>query len=98
MFTPDTVIDSIQSTKKQMVKAFVSNPTVAAALNQFVDAQTEYTKTIFKAGSDAWTTVTQETSRIVTESTKFDYAKFGEGIMKAYQANLANFGNMGKKS
>jgi hypothetical protein len=35
---------------------------------------------------------------MVTESTKFDYAKFGEGIMKAYQTNLANFGNMTKKS
>lgn len=81
-----------------MVKAFVSNPTVADALNQFVDAQTEYTKTIVKAGSDAWTTMTQETSRVLTESTKFDYAKFGEGIMRAYQANLANFSNLGKKA
>ena len=98
MFTPDTVIDSIQSTKKQMVKSFVSNPTVVDALNQFVETQTEYTKTIVKAGSDAWTTVTQETSRIMTESTKFDYVKFGEGIMKAYQANLASFGNMGKRA
>ena len=98
MFTPDLVIDSIQSTKKQVVKAFVSNPTMADALNQFVDTQTEYTKTIVKAGTDAWTTMSQETSRILTESTKFDYVKFGEGIMKAYQANLASFANSGKKA
>jgi 23S rRNA maturation mini-RNase III len=98
MFTPDIVIDSIQSTKKQMVKAFVSNPTMADALNQFVDTQTEYTKTIVKAGTDAWTTMSQETSRIVTESTKFDYVKFGEGIMKAYQANLNAFGNTAKRT
>jgi 23S rRNA maturation mini-RNase III len=98
MFTPDIAIDSIQSTKKQLVKAFVSNPTMADALNQFVDTQTEYTKTIVKAGTDAWTTMTQETSRIVTESTKFDYVKFGEGIMKAYQANLNAFGNTAKRT
>jgi hypothetical protein len=63
-----------------------------------VDTQTEYTKTIVKAGTDAWTTMSQETSRIVTESTKFDYVKFGEGIMKAYQANLNAFGNTAKRT
>jgi hypothetical protein len=29
----------------------------------------------------------QETQKVMREAAKFDYAKFGEGIMKAYQAN-----------
>jgi hypothetical protein len=29
----------------------------------------------------------QETQKAMREAAKFDYTKFGEGIMKAYQAN-----------
>ena len=44
MFTPDNVIDTIQTTKKQYITTYVTNKVVADALNQFVDTQTEYTK------------------------------------------------------
>ena len=88
MFTADNVIDTIQTTKKQYVNTYVTNQTVADALNQFVDTQTEYTKTIVKAGTDAFTTLTQETIKAAQSSMKFDYAKFGEGIMKAYTQNI----------
>ncbi len=86
MFTFDTTIDAVQTGKKQFVKTFVTDEKIADALNQFIDNQTEYTKKAAKAGLDAGTTLMQETVKHVQEAAKFDYTKFGEGIMKAYTA------------
>lgn len=52
MFTPDLIIDTIQNSKKQFVNTFVTDKSVAAALNEFVDAQTAYTKQAAKAGTE----------------------------------------------
>lgn len=84
MFTLDATIDTIQGAKKQFVNTFVQNEAVAKALNEYVDAQSEYTKKAVKTTMDATTRVTQEMVRGMTEAAKFDYAKFGEGVMKAY--------------
>lgn len=84
MFTLDATIDAIQGAKKQFVSTFVQNETVAKALNEFVDAQSDYTKKAVKTTVDAATRVTQEVVKGATEASKFDYAKFGEGVMKAY--------------
>lgn len=88
MFTFDTYIDAVQNTKKQMIKTFVTNKTIAESMIKFVDTQTEYTKSAMKASSDSWTSMMQEMMKNAKESTQFDYVKFGEGIMKAYQSNL----------
>jgi len=42
-----------------------------------------------KSGTDAWTAVTKEMMKSMQDATKFDYTKFGEGIMKAYQSNFS---------
>ena len=86
MFTLDTTIDAVQTGKKQFVKTFVQDEKIAEALNQFIDNQSEYTKKAAKATLDAGTTVMQESIKHLQEASKFDYAKFGEGIMKAYTA------------
>lgn len=86
MFTLDTVIDTVQSGKKTFVTAFVTNETVKTAMMDFIDAQTAYTKEATKAGTQMFTTVAKETVSAVQAATKFDYTKFGEGIMKAYTA------------
>jgi hypothetical protein len=86
MFTLDATIDAVQTGKKQFVKTFVTDEKIADALNQFIDNQTEYTKKAAKATMDAGTTVAQESIKHIQEAAKFDYAKFGEGIMKAYSA------------
>jgi len=86
MFTADTMIDTIQNGKKQFVKTFVTNETIATSMNQFIDSQAEYTKKAFKASTDAATGIMQESIKLAQTASKFDYAKFGEGIMKAYQA------------
>jgi hypothetical protein len=86
MFTYDAVIDAVQNSKKTFVTTFVKNEKVAEALNGFINEQTEYTKKAAKATSDMATTVASELVKAVQEAGKFDYTKFGEGIMKAYTA------------
>ena len=88
MFTLDSMIDTVQTSKKQFIKTFVTNQSVADSLNKFVDAQTSYTKEAMKATADTVTSVTKEVVKSMQEASKFDYSKFGEGIMKAYQTNF----------
>ena len=86
MFTADALIDTVQNGKKQFVKTFVTNETAAKAMNEFIEAQAEYTKKAAKVGMDTVATLTSESVKLAQNATKFDYAKFGEGIMKAYTA------------
>ena len=89
MFTADATIDAVQTAKKTFVNTFVTNEAVKSALINFVDAQAEYTKKAVKAGSDTATTLVSESIKAYQDATKFDYTKFGEGIMKAYSATTA---------
>ncbi len=85
MFTFDSTIDAVQSSKKVFVKTFVQNKAVADALNDFIDAQSSYTKQAIKTSTDTATTVIGEITKSTYDAMRFDYSKFGEGIMKAYQ-------------
>ncbi len=89
MFTADATIDAVQTAKKTFVNTFVTNEAVKSALINFVDAQAEYTKKAVKASSDTATTLVSESVKAYQDATKFDYTKFGEGIMKAYSATTA---------
>jgi len=86
MFTVDATIDTVQGAKKQFVKTFVQNETAATAMNEFIDVQAEYTKKAAKVGIDTFTVLASETTKAMQNAMKFDYAKFGEGVMKAYTA------------
>lgn len=87
MFTADAIIDTVQNGKKQFVKTFVQNETAATAMNSFIEAQAEYTKKAAAVGLDTFTTLSAEMVKSVQNAAKFDYTKFGEGIMKAYTSN-----------
>lgn len=76
MFALDTTIDTIQNGKKQFVNTFVTNKEIAKSLNNFVDAQSEYTKQAVKAGQIAATTITYEITKLAQEAMKFDWDKF----------------------
>lgn len=84
MFTPEAMIDAVQSGKKQFVKTFVQNEAAATAMNEFIDAQADYTKKAAKVGIDTFTVLSTEMVKTMQNTAKFDYTKFGEGIMKAY--------------
>lgn len=86
MFTADAIIDTVQNGKKQFVKTFVQNEAAAQAMNEFIDAQADYTKKATAVGMDTFTTLSTEMVKTVQNAAKFDYTKFGEGIMKAYTA------------
>jgi len=88
MFTFDPVIDAVQSGKKTFIKTFVTNEKIASSLNDFVDSQTAYTKEVVKATTTMMTSVLSETTKSIQDVNKFDYTKFGEGIMKAYYTHL----------
>jgi hypothetical protein len=85
MFTLDATIDAVQNGKKQFVKTFVQNEKMADAMNTFIDEQASYTKKAAKIGSETMSTLVAETTKTMQDAMKFDYTKFGEGIMKAYQ-------------
>ena len=89
MFTLDATIDAVQTGKKQFVKTFVQNEKVAEAMNTFIDEQAAYTKKAAKVGTDTIAPLTSEMVKTSQEAMKFDYTKFGEGIMKAYTATTA---------
>ena len=86
MFTADALIDTVQTGKKTFVNTFVQNETAKEAMIKFIDAQADYTKKAAKVGMDTFTTVAQEAVKAGQDAMKFDYAKFGEGVMKAYNA------------
>ncbi len=88
MFTFDPVIDAVQNSKKQFVKTFVTNTKISDSLNSFIDSQTSYTKEASRAGVTMFTDVMNEMIKTSHETLKFDYTKFGEGIMKAYYSQL----------
>jgi len=75
MFALDSTIDTIQTGKKMWVNTFVTNEAIAAAMNDFVDAQTEYTKKAVKTGTETATTFANEITKTFQEIGKFDYTK-----------------------
>jgi hypothetical protein len=46
MLSPDYIIDTVQNNKKYMVSTFVTNPGIKKSLDQLIDAQTAYTKSV----------------------------------------------------
>jgi hypothetical protein len=88
MFLLEPMIDTIQNGKKTFIKTFVTNEKIAKSLHDFVDAQTVYTKEANKATTDMITNVMSEAVKSVQDLGKFDYMKFGEGIMKGYYTQV----------
>lgn len=84
MFTYDTVIDAVQTGKKQFVNTFVQNEVIKDTMTKFIDAQSDYTKKAVKVGVDTATALTNEFIKVSQDAMKFDYTKFGEGFGKAF--------------
>jgi hypothetical protein len=68
MFTTDTLIDTIQTAKKEAVKTFVKNEAIANQLNAFVDAQAAYTKDAVKVGTETAAKVGEELIKATKEA------------------------------
>jgi hypothetical protein len=86
MFTLDPAIDAFQTGKKNFVNSVFANQRgVADALNGFVDAQTAYTKSAVKAGTDSYTKLTKEMVNTVEGAAKYDYSKHFTDFNKFWQ-------------
>jgi uncharacterized protein YoxC len=66
----NTFIDTIQDAKKQIVKTFVQDKTLAETINEFVESQRTFTKQVAKT-----------TFEVATESAK-QVAKFDMSKVK----------------
>jgi hypothetical protein len=87
MFTLDSTIDSIQTTKKTIISnVFAKNEKIAEALNHFVDAQTEYTKNATRAGTALVENLYTETVRLSQEASKFDFTKAYETFAESFNS------------
>lgn len=73
-------VDAIQNAKKQFVSTFVQHDQFQKVLNNFVDAQTAYTKEAITAGSNAATGVQE----ILTDRTP--YVNFTKKIAEYFPA------------
>jgi hypothetical protein len=90
MFTFDTVIDTVATVKKQAVNTmFAKNETIAKSMNEFVDAQTAYTKEAVKASTNAATKVGQEMIKLSQDAMKYDYSKHVAEAVESWTKSFA---------
>jgi uroporphyrinogen-III decarboxylase len=87
MFTLDATIDAVQTGKKTFVTTFVQNESMKDAMIKFIDAQADYTKKAFKAGTDAATVIASEGVKAAQEAAKFDYNKFYDTVAKSFKVS-----------
>ena len=74
-------IDTIQNAKKTFVKTFVQNETIARAMNDFVDAQSAYTKDAVKVGITTTATIAKEVGNATEQlAAGAHYKKMQENI------------------
>lgn len=71
-------VDAIQTAKKTFVSTFVQHEQFKTVLNNFIDAQTAYTKAAIDSGIKA----TTETTEILTDRTP--YVKFAERVQSYF--------------
>jgi hypothetical protein len=70
MFATDTFIDTVQNSKKYFVSTFITDEKVRKPLNAFVDAQTAFTKQIFKSYTEVSKYITDEATSAVQKAAK----------------------------
>ena len=78
MFTVEKLVDSIQNGQRQFVETFVKNEEIRKSINELIDAQAQYTKTVSDTVTELGKTVSDQTSKTVKEMTKFDWSELTE--------------------
>ena len=76
MFTVEKLVDTIQNSKKQFVETFVKQEDMRNSLNEFIDAQTKYTKTVVDTANTLTKTVSDEATKLVKEVSEYDWSNF----------------------
>jgi hypothetical protein len=63
MFALNSFIDSFQNGKKYFVNSFVTDKSLSTSINAFVDAQTAYTKQVFKTTNEVSETIATQVQK-----------------------------------
>jgi len=71
--TAETVIDTIQTAKKQAIKTFIKHEAIAESLTNWVDTETTIAKDAVKVSTDTATTIGKEVAKAAQEAAKADY-------------------------
>ena len=82
MFTVEKLVDTIQNSKKQFVETFVKQEDVRDSLNEFIDAQSEYTKTVVDTATKLTKTVSEEATKLVKEVAEYDWSNLADQATK----------------
>ena len=82
MFTVEKLVDTIQNSKKQFVETFVKQEDMRNSLNEFIDAQTKYTKTVVDTATKLTKTVSDEATKLVKEMTEYDWSNLADQATK----------------
>lgn len=73
--TAETVIDTIQTAKKQAVKTFVKNEAIAESLTAWIDTETGIAKDAVKVSTETATNIGKEVVKAAQDAAKADYLK-----------------------
>jgi hypothetical protein len=66
MFALNTFIDSFQNGKKYFVNSFVTDKSLSASINAFVDAQTAYTKQVVKTTTEVSESIASQVQKTLS--------------------------------
>ena len=82
MFTVEKLVDSIQIGQRQFVETFVKNEEIRQSINELIDAQSAYTKTVAGTVTELGKTVSEQTSKVAKEMTEFDWSDLAQKATK----------------
>jgi hypothetical protein len=69
MFTPSTIINAIQSCNKTFVKTFITNAQAADAMNNMIDLQATYTKSVIDLATESVDTLKKSATDFFNKTT-----------------------------
>ena len=78
----EKLVDSIQTGQRQFVETFVKNEEIRQSINELIDAQAAYTKTVAGTVTELGKTVSEQTSKVAKEMTEFDWSDLAQKATK----------------
>ena len=79
----EKLIDSVQSSQRQLVETFVKHPETQDLINQLIDAHASYTKTVANTVTKLGQAVSDQTSTVLKEITQLDWSQLTEQATKS---------------
>jgi len=78
MFTVEQFVNSVQDSQKEFVETFVKQDTIRDSINDLIDAQAEFTKSVWNTMTKIGKTTADETAKTIKEAAVYDWSKLAE--------------------